>query len=150
MKTIQRFVGLVAAVLAANQLFAQVNAGLNLQTRWTGQPPSHQTPSSAARWMQNPVELTLEIAVTNLYAATNAYLEINIGGQRRIFYGAGVNASGAYIPTNYPPVTVAAVLRRQYQVSITCPNSGPDGNPCIKWNDICGDSHGLALSLIHI
>jgi RHS repeat-associated protein len=143
MKTIQRFVGLVAAMFAVNQLFAQANADLNLQTRWTGQPPNHETPTAAAKWMQNPVALRLEIGVTNLYADTNAYMEVDIGGQRLIFYGAGVDVSGAFIPTNYPPVTVDAALRRQYPVTITCPNSGPDGSPCIKWTDI-NNPHGLA------
>jgi RHS repeat-associated protein len=143
MKTIQRFVGLVTAMFAVNQLFAQANADLNLQTRWTGQPPNHETPTAAAKWMQNPVALRLEIGVTNLYADTNAYMEVDIGGQRLIFYGAGVDVSGAFIPTNYPPVTVDAALRRQYPVTITCPNSGPDGSPCIKWTDI-NNPHGLA------
>lgn len=119
---------------------------MNLQTRWTGQAPTHETPTSAAKWMQSPIAMALEIAVTNLYAATNAYLEVDVGAERQIFYGAGVDALGNYIPTNYPPIGVDASLQRQYSVNIVCPNSGPTGCPLFKLADI-SDPYGLGVTL---
>src|ERR1019366_2645096 len=139
-------------ILSATILFgtshgmAQSSSDLDLSTRCMGAPPTHATVNSVAQWLQNPFELKLEIAVTNFFAGTNEYMEIIIGDQRRVFYGAGIDDLGKYIPTNYPPVEVDAILRGDYQMSITCPNSGPDGRPFFKLNDI-SDPYDLGVTL---
>ena len=139
-------------ILSATILFgtshgmAQSSSDLDLSTRCMGAPPTHATVNSVAQWLQNPFELKLEIAVTNFFAGTNEYMEIIIGDQRRVFYGAGIDDLGKYIPTNYPPVEVDAIIRRDYQMSITCPNSGPDGSPLFKLNDI-SDPYDLGVTL---
>lgn len=120
----------------ASSAFGQSMTNLNLSTRWIGAPPTHQTVSSVSQWLQNPMNAQLEIAVTNLYADTNAYLEIDVGSRRLTFYGAGIDSLGNYIPTNYFPVEVDASLRRQYTMNIVCPNSGPNGSPLYKLEDI--------------
>ena len=122
----ERKVFTLAAIIltcaAWSRVFAQNN--IDLSTRCAGVPPSHVTVNSVAQWMQNPVEQKLEIAITNLYADTNEYMEIDIAGKQLTFYGASVDAAGDYIPTNYPPIEVDLAVRREYPITIVC----PDGN----------------------
>jgi RHS repeat-associated protein len=133
-KCIIRFL-LVLGLIMAGRLSAQTSSDLDLSTRFVGVPPTHTTVDSVARWMENPLDQKLTIAVTNLYADATNYLEITLGGQSVKFYGAGLDELNHYIPTNYPPVIVNAVLRREYPMSIVCPNSGPQGCPLFKWED---------------
>ena len=127
--------GLACISILGMCLYAQDNE-LDLQTKWTGQPPSHETPSSAAKWMQTPLDQQVLICVSNFYANASDYLEINVGGQRRLFYGAGTDGLGNYIPTNYPPVALGAVLRRVYTMNMMCPNSGPNGSPFFQVGEL--------------
>lgn len=117
-------IGCVATAAA----FGDDMTNLDLSTRWNGVPPTHETPTSAAKWIQNSSQVELMVAVTNFYGATNSFLEVDLGPQKQIFYGAGQDSLGNYIPTNYPPVSVDAELRRNYQLNIFCPNSGPEGS----------------------
>lgn len=137
----------VLALIGTSHISAQTSSNPDLSTRCIGVPPAHTTVNSVAQWMENPVDQTLQIAVTNLYAYTNDYMEIDIGGQHVIFYGAGTDMNGNFIPTNYPPVTVNAILRREYPMSITCPNSGPNHSPLFNLNDFSDpDSRISALT----
>lgn len=138
MKIHKQLASAVLLMVGAVQGLAQASSGtdLDLSTRCIGAPPMHTTVSSVAQWMQNPLDQRLQIAVTNLYALTNDYMEIVIDGQHEKFYGAGIDQLGNYIPTNYPPVTVNAILRRVYQMSVMCPNSGPNGSPLFKIGDL--------------
>lgn len=126
----------LATGAGAGLCFGQTMTNLDLSTRWAGRPPDHQTVTSVAQWLQNPQEVQLEVAVTNLYADTNSYLEIDLGSQKLNFHGAGVDNLGNYIPTNYPSVEVDASLRRQYTMNMVCPNSGPNGSPQFLLGDI--------------
>ena len=136
MKTLQQAILTSLILLGAGRVTAQSGNGLDLSTRNTGVPPAHESVASVANWMQNPLDLKLSIAVTNLYASANDYMEIDIGGQRELFYGAGTDGLGNYIPTNYPPVIVNAVLRRQYNMSVMCPNTGPGNSPYFQVGDL--------------
>ena len=136
MKKIQGLVWAIAIVLGIKAGLAQTSSDLDLSTRSAGVPPTHTTVDSVTKWIENPLDQKLQIVVTNLYANTNDYMEIVIGGQHVKFSGAGTDAFGNYIPTNYEPVTVNAVLRREYPMSIMCPNSGPNGSPLFKIGDL--------------
>ena len=126
---------LALGLMLNSRSVAQTSVNLDLSTRCVGVPPSHVTVSSVAQWMQNPMDLSVQICVSNFYAASSNYLEMTIGGNDLKFYGAGMDTLGNFIPTNYPPVTVAAILRREYPFSIMCPNSGPNGSPLFQWKD---------------
>ncbi|HEY4416036.1 MAG TPA: hypothetical protein VGO57_10115, partial [Verrucomicrobiae bacterium] len=126
---------LALALMATAQIFAQTSSDLDLSTRSVGVPPSHVTVNSVAQWMENPLDQKVQVTVTNFYAGTNDCMDMAIGGKHLKFYGAGLDNLGNYIPTNYPPVTVGMTLRREYNLNITCPNSGPDGSPLYKFED---------------
>ena len=117
------------------RISAQTNQDIDLSTRCVGTAPAHATITSVAKWMEDPLDEQVAITVSNLYANANDYMEIDVNGQREFFYGAGTDEFGNYIPTNYPPVIVNAVLRKQYPLSIMCPNSGPNGTPLFKLTD---------------
>jgi RHS repeat-associated protein len=140
MKAITRLIWAAVFTAAWNNATAQITTNLDLSSRWIGAPPAHETPSSAASYIQHPTLSKLEIVVTNFYAATNAPLEVDIGNQRQVFYGAGVDNLGNYIPTNYAPVVVELELRRTYQVHVSCANSGGLGSPLYKFGDLDTDS----------
>lgn len=138
MKILKRLILAVMIFISMDRATAQSSSDLDLSTRCVGVPPTHTTVDSVAKWIENPLDQKLTITVTNLYADATNYLEINIGGQHVVFYGAGMDEFGNYIPTNYPPVIVNAVLRREYPISIMCPNSGPNGSPLFKWDNFNG------------
>ncbi|MDR3560852.1 MAG: hypothetical protein P4N59_05340 [Negativicutes bacterium] len=135
MKTHTWTVLLILALSLGETLKAQDSSGLDLSTRSAGTTPSHLTINSAAQWMQNPLDQKLMIGVTNLYAEASDFMEVDIAGNQLKFYGAGRDVDGNLIPTNYPPVTVGVLLRRAYNLNVTCPNSGPNGSPMFTLND---------------
>ena len=136
MNNLKRIFCLTICSLGTFAAMGQNIANMDLSTRWMGSSPSNQTVSSVQQWLQNPMSVNLEVGVTNLYADTNGYLEIDIGDRKLTFYGAGLDSLGNYIPTNYPPVEVDASLRRLYTMNMVCPNSGPNGSPLFQLSDI--------------
>src|SRR5215469_7329932 len=106
MKTVFYLFFGIATVVTAFCARGQSMTNLDLSTRCLGVPLTHQTVSSAAKWMQNPVDQKLEIVVTNLYADATAYMEIDVADQQLKFYGAGKNSQNQYIATNYAPIEV--------------------------------------------
>jgi RHS repeat-associated protein len=147
MNAIKRLFSILTGAVVSYAAAGQDMNQLDLSTRWAGSAPSNTTVSSVSQWLQNPTEVNLAIGVTNLYADTNAYLEIDIGTRKLTFYGAGLDSLGNYIPTNYAPAGVDASLRRVYSMNMVCPNSGPNGSPLMQLADISNpNGFGATLS----
>ncbi|MDR3574279.1 MAG: hypothetical protein P4L50_10475 [Anaerolineaceae bacterium] len=135
MKILKQLAVLAAILAGISHGSAQTSSDLNLSTRSVGVPPSHVTVDSVTRWMENPLDQKLQITVSNFCAAASDCMDLTIGVNHFKFYGAGQDELGQYIPTNYPPVVISAILRRDYPMSIMCPNSGPDHTPLFHIGD---------------
>jgi RHS repeat-associated protein len=79
--------------------------------------------------LQNPNNVAVEIAVTNLRAASDEFMELYVGPIQRFYYkGAGKDESGEFVATNYPPRVVYLDLRQEWPLKILCTNSGTSDN----------------------
>ncbi|MDR3564508.1 MAG: hypothetical protein P4N59_24175 [Negativicutes bacterium] len=135
MKSYAHILSAIVLLAIGGILKAQDDSSLDLSTRCVGTPPSHVTVNSVVQWMENPLDQELQVCVSNFCAASSDYMEIDLADNRLKFYGAGVDDMGHYIPTNYSPITISAVLRHQYNLNVMCPNSGPKGSPLFQPSD---------------
>jgi RHS repeat-associated protein len=90
--------------------------------------------SRVTRHLENPIDRKLVIGVSNYCADVDRPLEIMIGKNKYLFPGAGTDSLGNYIPTNATAI-VSVMPQREYPLTISCTNNGPEGSPLFMLND---------------
>jgi len=69
------------------------------------------------QWADDPLQVRLEVGITNLYAGTNALVEVKLAGRSRVLAGAGCDT-----PTNLPRLLADVNLKREYRLTVVSSN----------------------------